>query len=151
MLYRSKKDTWLVGLVWGGALAPLAAGLFMVFARGGDPGPGWALVRAGVVAAAAVLLTTYPLNYEITTEELVARCGLMRWRVPLSSIEEVRPSRNPASAPTWSLDRLRVGYVKRGEMRALFISPEDKTAFMRDLADAAPGLEFKGDRVGRTL
>jgi hypothetical protein len=46
MLHRSKKDGWLVGLVWGGALAPLAAGLFLVLARGGDPGPGWALVRA---------------------------------------------------------------------------------------------------------
>jgi hypothetical protein len=74
----------------------------------------------------------------------------MRWRVPLSSIEEVRPSRNPASAPTWSLDRLRVGYVKRGEQRALYVSPEDKAAFMRDLADAAPGLEFEGGRVVRT-
>ena len=150
MLYRSKKDLWLVGLVWGSALATLAAGLFNVLAPGGNPGLGWALVRAGVVAAAAVLLTTYPLNYEIRPDELVARCGVMRWRVPLSSIEEVRPSRNPASAPTWSLDRLRVEYLRRGESRTLYVSPEDKVAFMRDLADAAPGLEFRGDRVVRT-
>jgi hypothetical protein len=150
MLHRSKKDRWLVGLVWGGALAPLAAGLFVVLAGGGDPGPGWALVRVGVVAAATVLLTTYPLNYEITTDELIARCGVMRWRVPLSSIDEVRPSRNPASAPTWSLDRLRVGYLKRGRPRALYVSPEDKAAFLRDLADAAPGLEVRGDRAVRT-
>ncbi|HEX8501287.1 MAG TPA: PH domain-containing protein [Pyrinomonadaceae bacterium] len=150
MLHRSKKDAWLVGLVWGGALAPLAAGLFLLLARGGDPGPGWALVRAGVVAAAAVLLTTYPLNYEVTSAELIARSGLLRWRVPLSAIEEVRPSRNPASAPAWSLDRLRVGHLKRGRPRALYVSPEDKAAFLRDLADAAPGLELRGDRVVRT-
>ncbi len=149
MFHRSKKDAWLVGLVWGGALAPLGAGLFLVFAGGGDHGPGWALVRVGVVAAAAVLLTTYPLNYEITTAELIARCGLMRWRVPLSSVAEVRPSRNPASAPTWSLDRLHVEYLKHGEPRALYVSPEDKAAFMRDLADAAPGLEVRGDRLVR--
>ena len=151
MLHRSKKDAWLVGLVWGGALAPAAAGLFLLFAPGGDPGPGRALVGAGVAAAAAVVLTTYPLNYEITAGELVARCGLMRWRVPLSSIEEVRPSRNPASAPAWSLNRLRVGYVRRGEQRSLYVSPEDKAAFMRDLADAAPGLELRGDRVVRNV
>ncbi len=150
MLHRSKKDAWLVGLVWGGALAPAAAGLFLLFAPGGGPGPGRALVGAGVVAAAAVVLTTYPLNYEITAGELIARCGLMRWRVPLSSIEEVRPSRSAASAPTWSLDRLRVGYVRRGEQRALYVSPENKTAFMRDLADATPGLVFGGERVVRT-
>jgi hypothetical protein len=150
MIYRSKKDLWLVGLVWGAAVAPLAIGLFNVLAPGGEPEVGWVLVRVGVIISAAVLLTTYPLNYEITADELVARCGLMRWRVPLSSIEEVRPSRNPASAPTWSLDRLRVEYLKRGETRTLYVSPEDKTAFMRDLANAATGLEFEGDRVVRT-
>ena len=147
MIHRSKKDAWLFGLVWGGALAPLAVGLFLLLAGGGEPG--WALVRAGVIAVAAVLLTTYPLNYEIAGGELVARSGVMRWRVPLSSVEGVRPSRNPASAPTWSLDRLRVGYVKGGSERVLYVSPEDKAAFMRDLAGAAPGLELRGDRVVR--
>jgi hypothetical protein len=149
MLHRSKKDAWLVGLVWGAALAPLAAGLFMMSMPGGGDGPGWTFVRVGVVAAAAVVLTTYPLNYEITPEELIARSGFMRWRVPLAAIEEVRPSRNHASAPTWSLDRLRVEYLKGAETRTLYVSPEDKSAFMRDLADAAPGLELRGDRVVR--
>ena len=151
MFYRSKKDWWLVGLVWGAVLAPLIFGLFNVLAPFGNPELGWALVRAGVIALAAVLLTTYPLNYEITETELVARCGFMRWRVPLASIEEVRPTRNPASAPTWSLDRLRVEYVKGGVTRALLVSPKDKAAFMRDLADAAPGLEMRGDHVVRTV
>ncbi|HEX8284717.1 MAG TPA: PH domain-containing protein [Pyrinomonadaceae bacterium] len=150
MLHRSKKDAWLVGLVWGAALAPVVVGLFLALAGGGDPGPGWALVRVGVVVAATVLLTTYPLNYEISREELVARSGVMRWRVPLSAVEEVRPSRSAASAPTWSLDRLRIGYVKGAEARTLYVSPEDKAAFMRDLADAAPGLVFDGERVTRT-
>jgi Bacterial PH domain len=151
MLHRSKKDGWLVGLVWGGALAPVAVGLFILLVRGGDPGPGWALVRAGVIVVAVVLLTTYPLNYDVASGELVARCGLMRWRVPLASIQEVRPSRNPASAPTWSLDRLRVEYLKGGESRTLYVSPEDKAAFMRDLADASLGLELRGDRLVRVL
>ncbi|HYH86341.1 MAG TPA: PH domain-containing protein [Pyrinomonadaceae bacterium] len=149
MIYRSKKDWWLVGLVWGGVLAPFAFGLFNLFAPGGNLQLGWALVRVGVVASAAVLITTFPLNYEITETHLVARSGVMRWRVPLDSIEEVRPSRNPASAPTWSLDRLRVEYLKNGRARALYISPEDKRAFMRDLADGVPGLEMRGDRVVR--
>ena len=150
MVYRSKKDWWLFGLVWGASLAPLVVGLFNVLAPAGNLQLGWALVRAGVVILAAVLITTYPLNYEITSAELVARCGVMRWRVPLASIAEVVPSRNPASAPTWSLDRLRVEYVKEGRARSLYISPEDKRAFMRDLADAVPGLELRGDRLVRS-
>ena len=150
MIYRSKKDLWLVGLVWGGALAPLAIGVFNLFAPSGNLQLGWALVRVGVIASAVVLITTFPLNYEITATHLIARSGVMRWRVPLDSIEEMRPSRNPASAPTWSLDRLRVEYLKSsGSTRSLYISPEDKQAFMRDLADSAPGLEVRGDRVVR--
>jgi hypothetical protein len=149
MLYRSKKDWWLVGLVWGAVLTPLVLGLFHIFAPGGHLELGWALVRAGVIAAAAVLFTTYPLNYEITEAELVARCGLMRWRVPLATIEEASPSRSSLSAPAWSLDRVRIEYLKGGSPRTLLISPADKEAFMRDLADATPGLELRGDRVVR--
>jgi hypothetical protein len=149
MVYRSKKDLWLFGLVWGAALAPLAVGLFNVLAPVGNVEVGWMLVRVGVVVAAAVLFTTYPLNYEIAAGELVARSGLMRWRVSLDSIQEVRPSRNPASAPTWSLDRLRVEYLKGGSTRTLYVSPEDKSAFLQDLVDSAPGLELRGDSAVR--
>ena len=147
MVYRSKKDLWLFGLVCAAVLAPLAVGLFNVL--GGNAELGWVLLRVGVVTAAAVLLTTYPLNYEITSGELVARSGLMRWRVPLASIQEVSPSRNPASSPAWSLDRLHVEYVKDGSARALYVSPEDKAAFLSDLAGATPGLELRGDRAVR--
>ena len=151
MLYRSKKDWWLVGLVWGAALSPLAVALFLMSTPGGGDGLQWWFIRVGVVASAAVMLTSYPLNYEITTEELIARCGVMRWRVPLNAIQEVSQSRNAASAPTWSLDRLRIEYLKSGESRALFVSPEDKAAFLRDLADSTPGLAVQGERVVRTL
>jgi hypothetical protein len=149
MVYRSKKDLWLFGLVWGAVLAPLAVGLFNVVAPGGNVELGWALVRVGVVTAAAVVFTTYPLEYEIAAGLLTARSGFMRWRVPLSSIQEVRPSRNPASAPAWSLDRLRVEYLKGGSTRTLYLSPEDKAAFLHGLADSTPGLEVRGDHAVR--
>ena len=147
MVYRSKKDLWLFGLVWGAVLAPLGVGLFNVL--GGNVEVGWHLIRVGVVIAAAVLFTTYPLNYEIAAGELVARSGIMRWRVPLASIQEVRPSRNPASAPAWSLDRLRVEYMKGGSTSMLYVSPEDKWAFLLDLVESTQGLELRGDSAVR--
>jgi len=147
MVYRSKKDLWLFGLVWAAVLAPLAVGLFNLLA--GDAELGRTLVGVGVVTAAAVLLTTYPLDYEISSGELVARSGLMRWRVPLGAIQEVSPSRNPASAPAWSLDRLRVEYLKGGSARTLYVSPEDKAAFLSDLVESTPGLELRGTRAVR--
>lgn len=149
MTYSSKKDWWLFGLAWGAALALIVVGLFVVLAPFGNPALGWTLVRAGGGTMLAVLLTTYPLNYEITAMELIARSGFMHWRVQLADIQEVAPTRSAASAPAWSLDRLRIEYLKGSEVRALLISPSDKWAFMRDLADATPGLELRGERVVR--
>jgi hypothetical protein len=149
MTYNSKKDWWLFGLVWGLTAGLVAAGLFNLFAPSGDPALGRELFRAGLGAGLAVLLTTYPLDYEITGTELVTRCGFVRWRVPLAAIQEVRPTRSAASAPAWSLDRLRVEYLRGGRTRVLLVSPEDRRAFLRDLADAAPGLELRGERAVR--
>ena len=131
MTYSSKKDWWLFGLVWGLVLGLLAVGLFNVLAPFGNPALGWELFRAGAGAMLAVLLTTYPLNYEITETELVARSGFMRWRVPLANIQEVAPSRSAASAPAWSLDRLRVEYLKGGRSRALLVSPSGSSTCSR--------------------
>lgn len=151
MTYNSKKDWWLFGLVWGLIVGLLVVGLLLALAPFGNQALGWELVRSGAVALLAVLLTTYPLDYQITQTELVTRCGFMRWRVSLADIQEVAPSRSAASAPAWSLDRLRIEYLKGGRSRALLVSPTDRRAFMRDLADAAPGLELRGDRVVRNI
>ena len=149
MKYRSKKDWWLVGLVWAAVLDPVCAGLLLVLLPGGSSVVGWELLRAGVVIGAVVVVLTYPLDYEVTSDLLIARCGVMRWKVPLAEIQQVYPTRNPASAPTWSLDRLRVDYRKAGERKSLLISPADKFEFMRDLAREVPGLELRGERVVR--
>lgn len=149
MVYRSKKDAWLMCLVWGSVLVPLGLGVYNLFAAGGEPQFGWHLIQLGVVVGAVLVILTYPLNYEITATRLIARSGVMRWKVPLDAIEEVRPTRNPLSAPAWSLDRLRVEHEKGGSTSVLLISPADKDAFMRDLAASVPGLEFRGGRVVR--
>lgn len=151
MIHRSKKDAWLLALVWASVLGPLAVAAACLLAPGGNAEAGRAALGVGVTTGAVLLILTYPLNYEITETHLVARSGVMRWKVPLSSIEEVRPSRNPASAPAWSLDRLKVTYLKDAAARSLYVSPEDKGGFLRDLADRTPGLQVQGDRAARVL
>ena len=132
MVYRSKKDWWLFWLVWGAVSSLFVVGLYNVL--GGDTQLGWELVRAGVVAAAVVVFTTYPLDYEITADELIARSGFMRWRVPLDSIEEVEPSRCAMSAPAWSLDRLE------GPPSAAEIQEEPAPITARSADRRPPGL-----------
>lgn len=149
MIHRSKKDLWLVSIVSVSILIPLAVGIYLLLGTGADRASALTLVFISAFTCLIVLLLTYPLRYEVTPAQLRVRCGVMRWLIPLSSIEEVRPTRNPQSAPTWSLDRLQIDYLKNGERRSLLISPEDKSAFIRDVASVAPDLEISGDRLIR--
>ena len=151
MIYYSKKDWWLMLLVSVAILVPLALGLYNLLAPGGDAQAGRTQLIAGTSTGAIVLLLTYPLYYEITNSELIIRCGFVRKAIPLSSIEEVRPTKKPMSAPAWSLDRLRVDYWSGSKLSFALISPEDKIGFMRDLTRSTVGLQMEGERVVRTL
>ena len=88
----------------------------------------------------------YPVTYEITENELVIRSGKRKIPVELSSIESVRPSRNPLSSPAWSLDRLRIDYHRKGKLTWLLISPEDRSAFLNELMGKTGGLSLSRDR-----
>jgi hypothetical protein len=134
MIHRSKKDTWLVSLILSSVLIPLLVGIFLLIATDVNQPLGWTLTIIGANTAIVILLLTYPLRYEIHPSELTVRCGLRRWRIPLSSILDVRPTRDSASAPAWSLDRVRIDYLKDGKACSLLISPKDKSAFMREIA-----------------
>ena len=147
MIYHSKKDAWLVLVVWIAILLPFVLGIYNLAIPSGNAQAGGYLLFVGTLVAASVLLLTYPLYYEITSSRLVVRSGIMRTEIPLSCIEQVRPTRNPLSAPAWSFDRLRIDYRKNSGASFMLISPEDKAGFMRDLVGSVAGLEVRGDRI----
>ena len=101
-----------------------------------------------MITALVILLLAYPLYYEITSAELIVRCGvLMNQHIPLESIDEVHSDRNSVSAPAWSLDRLRIDYRRDGHPASILISPADKVLFMQDLM--ASGMKMRGDHLVR--
>ena len=145
--YCSKKDAWLVGVVAAGVLLPFA-GAICTFASD-DAHKAWVSLLVGTGVGVFILLT-YPVRYELTPSTLEVRSGaLFRKQIPLSTIQTVRPTRNPLSAPAWSLDRLRVSYKMEGGEGFVLISPEDKAGFVRELAARDAGLVRQGERVVR--
>lgn len=71
--------------------------------------------------------TTY---YTITSDMLLVRSGPFAWVIPLREITRIEPTRNPASSPAFSLDRLSIYY---GLGNRLMISPTDKENFLATL------------------
>ncbi len=111
---------------------------------------GWvsSLVGLGaLLVGAGYSLLNWPVRYELTSQALTVRGGLVRWNIPLDSIIEVWPSRNPISAPAWSFARLRINYRKNGKNYFVLISPVEREVFLRKLAEASPGLVREGEHL----
>lgn len=92
-----------------------------------------------VAIAIALLATGLPIwllwstDYRIQDDALLIRSGPFRWRISLSEIQEVEPSRSLLSSPALSIDRLRISY---GNNRSILVSPEDKSGFIEAVKNA---------------
>src|SRR5262245_18334939 len=148
MVHYAKVDRWLTALFGGLAAVEVAAGVAVLvagFVLGAiDPGLalgiGLGVPEVGVLLGLA-LWGCYGTRYEVTPSDLIVRCGPFCTTLPLDSLVEVFPTRNPLCAPAPSLDRLQINYRgKDGQMGFALVSPKDKEGFVRDLASAAPRL-----------
>lgn len=142
--FQSKRDVWIVALIWLGAMIAIFAG----FDQFSSEASLWLRVPMLVVLVALaglMLWILYGTNYSFTEDSLLIVCGPFRYRVPLSEIDAVRPSRNPLSSPACSLDRLLIAW--RGGRRRILISPEAKLGFLRELDERCPRLRLEGERL----
>ena len=71
-------------------------------------------------------------NYTVTADTLQIRSGPFRWRIALSDVREVSPSRSWVSSPALSLDRVRIRY---GVGRSILVSPREKQRFIDSLRE----------------
>lgn len=143
-VYHSKKDAWLVAVIWICAVISLG-GAVVTFLDPIPPLPKALILLVCFAAAAICLWPLYTTRYILTAQELLVRCGPFRWRIRLKDIRSVIAQRNPISSPAVSMDRIQIRH--RGRSGTIYISPEDKHAFMRDLAARVGHLEFDGEKV----
>ncbi len=142
--FTSRVDSWLIaiGPLAGLAAAAVVAGVAVPPAlqsgRAVD-----LLVPALVVVIALVLPMWLVLdtNYTFTAEDLLVRSGPFRWRITLSEVREVSPSRSWISSPALSLDRVRIGY---GAGRGILVSPREKQRFIDCLRQRCPAVLVTG-------
>lgn len=88
-------------------------------------------------------------SYEIEGGELVVRQGPNRQRIPVSSIDEIFPTKDNPLSPKWAGDRLQVMFVPGTKAKTLFLHPDDRSGFLQALSEADPGLSYDGQRLTR--
>jgi membrane protein YdbS with pleckstrin-like domain len=141
-VFPTKVDRWLIVVLAISFAVQVGAAIALLAA----PGVPYAIAIALavlVVPTALVAALSYPTRYELHPDTLVIRSGVVRYRIPYADLRGVEPTRNPLSAPAWSLDRLKLVRAK-GYM---LISPDDKPAFLHALSQRAPQLTLEGDRL----
>jgi hypothetical protein len=137
--FPSKRDGWLVAVLWLSALLLIGSVplVLRVHELGGLRIP---LATVHAVGALLPLWVLYSTSYRVGRYELHVRSGPFRWSIPLDAVRSVSPTQSALSSPACSLDRLRVAYRGSRRERAILLSPADKSAFLGALAEACPRL-----------
>jgi len=131
-------------------LAPILAGLGTVVggAATGTPAMGLAGGLGLLVFALVLFGLVLPMRYVVEDQALSINFGLARIRIPFERLVSARLSSNPLSSPALSLLRIEVEYRgPRGGLKTVRISPTDRLAFLRSLAEASPRHRLANDSV----
>lgn len=130
--FASKVDGWLIPVMVL-SVTGLVAALIAVMIE--DVPWTIRILLAGVTVGVTVLLfAVFKYTYYIVdggTLRIVS--GPFRWKIPVTNIVDITPSRNPLSSPALSLDRLK---IRSGKKKFVLVSPEDKAGFIRAIEQA---------------
>ncbi len=91
-----------------------------------------------------LFLCAYPQSYEMTAYALVIRTALSRHVIPYGAIRFIGPPAEEKAVFALTPDHIRIEYSPASE---LLIEPEDRDAFLRDIAARAPHLIKRGRRL----
>ncbi len=138
LYFPSKRDWWIVGLIWFGVIVSVVGGIVPLVLGGAF----WVelIFTASLIVGMDVLMlwVLYGTGYRITSDRLLIRCGPFTFPVNLNSIDSITPTRSPWSSPACSLDRLKIVYGVSHQ--SMMISPEDKSGFLTAIVQHCPSL-----------
>jgi membrane protein YdbS with pleckstrin-like domain len=98
----------------------------------------WFGLAVNIAVFVFVLHMYRTTTYTIRDGVLIIRSGfLYRKEIPVSTINRIRPSRNPISSPAFSLNRLEICH---GDGDYVLISPKQKEKFIQDIVQINPHL-----------
>ncbi|SEO31477.1 PH domain-containing protein [Acinetobacter sp. yr461] len=78
-----------------------------------------------------IWLPIFNTYYVVENDTLIIKSLVFRWKINIKDITQIQPTHNPLSSPALSLDRLKIYYMKNGEVISVMISPKDKEGFFQ--------------------
>ncbi len=137
MRFESKVDGWIAALGFVIPVVVLASiGTQWYLTHHDFRGP---LIGAAVLIVMEIIFITWVLHstyYVVEGGTLLIRSSFITWRIPISSITSITPTRSALSSPALSLDRLRIEYGGK----VILVSPADKHGFINALLAVNPAI-----------
>ena len=140
LVFRSKRDLWLTSAVGLSAAGLLASAITALLS--GPLSPPIILAVLGSLGGVGLCLGALNTHYVLDVHALRIVSAPFGWTVPYAELRSVTPSSSPLSSPALSLDRLELAYTRGGRRRHVLISPDDRGAFIEELARRAPQAEI---------
>jgi membrane protein YdbS with pleckstrin-like domain len=132
--FRSRIDTWVILVLVASAVIVLAVTGFALALSPRISIQTWLIEGLAVLFGLGLPIWIFSTtSYTVDGETLIVRCGPLLQRVELRTITRITPTRSALSAPALSLDRMAITY---GAKQVVVISPKEKEAFLRALAQA---------------
>ncbi len=147
LYFPSKKDWWLVLLIWMAVVLSIVGGILPLFLEDVSAGYVGMVVSLCVGMDALMLWLLYGTGYRCTDNCLNIYCGPFRFRVFLKDIRGIFPVNNLMSSPACSFDRLKIIYGN--SQQSIMISPADKAGFLSAVLSRCPSLLDEGGNVLR--
>jgi len=126
-IYQSKYDWWLMLIVYGAMVLPIALGII-----DGE------YLMSFLLLIITVLVTVlfYYTRYKIDEGKLI----VMWTKIDVHNIRKIYKTRNPISSPALSLDRIAICYGKFDE---ILVSPKNREEFIKELLKINPDIEVR--------
>jgi hypothetical protein len=145
LYFPSKRDWWIVALIWLGVLVSVVGGIVPLMMEGASWREMLLVVGLLIAMDSLMLWVLYGTGYTVTQNQLLIRCGPFAFHVTLNGIDSITPTRSPWSSPACSLDRLKIVYGL--SQQNVMISPSDKSGFLSAVVQQCPTLVVLHDRV----
>jgi len=130
VVYRSKVDWWLGGLLLGTVLMVVWFTIDPLFH--GEL-PKWYMVFTTVLTV-AIILPLFAMKYVMYSDHLLISMNIYgKARIRYQDIVKMEKTLNPLSSAALSLKRLQIDYVEKGTHQMILISPKDRDKFMEEV------------------
>ncbi len=143
--FESKRDWWLVMIIWGAIAISLLGGIVPVYLEETSRAVKFVVVVMCLGADGLMLWVLYGTHYTLTKDSLQIQSGPFKFPIALDQINAISPTRNPLASPACSLDRLKIEYLNF--QGSIMISPKDKPGFLGAIMKQCPNLKGGQDRA----